>query len=128
VQFFASYGCNVALLDISSESAAHVQSALSSLRTQYPSVTFVFQKCDVSSWDEQAAAFEKVYKEIGSIDIVCANAGIVEAGRFLGVDEGEPKKPNLKTLDIDLNGTLFCKSRPCSVLEKLKCAWGEKGG
>ena len=51
-----------------------------------------------------------MYKEIGSVDIVCANAGIVEAGRFLGIDEGEPEKPNLKTLDIDLNGTLFCKS------------------
>ena len=40
---------------------------------------------------------------------MCANAGIVEAGRFLGVDEGAPKKPNMKTLDIDLNGTLYCK-------------------
>lgn len=41
---------------------------------------------------------------------MCANAGIVEAGRFLEVNEGEPKCPNLKTLDIDLNGTLFCNS------------------
>jgi hypothetical protein len=110
VQFFASHGCNVALLDISLEPATHVQSLLSSLRQQFPSVKFIFQKCDVSSWDEQAEAFGKVYKEVGSIDVVCANAGIVEAGKFLGVEEGEPKRPNLKTLDIDLNGTLYCKS------------------
>ncbi|PMD46580.1 putative short chain dehydrogenase/reductase [Hyaloscypha variabilis F] len=107
VQFFASHGCNVALLDISLEPATHVQSLLSSLRQQFPSVKFIFQKCDVSSWDEQAEAFGKVYKEVGSIDVVCANAGIVEAGKFLGVEEGEPKRPNLKTLDIDLNGTLY---------------------
>lgn len=112
VQFFASHGCNVAILDIAPETAAHVQSVLASLRSQFPSSTFIFQKCDVSSWDEQAAAFQTVHKETGSVDIVCANAGIVEAGRFLEVeDEGEgPRKPNLKTLDIDLNGTLFCKS------------------
>jgi len=104
VRFFASYACKVALLDIS-EAAA--QSVLLSLRTEFPSATFMFQKCDVSNWDEQRAAFEKLYEETGAIDIVCANAGIVEAGKFLGVDEGEPKKPNLKTLDIDLNGTLY---------------------
>jgi NAD(P)-dependent dehydrogenase (short-subunit alcohol dehydrogenase family) len=116
VQFFVNYGCNIALLDISQEAAAHVQSILSSLRTEYPNSTFIFQKCDVSSWEEQATAFKNFYKEVGSIDIVCANAGIVEAGRFLEVDEGEPKCPNLKTLDVDLNGTLFCNSLFLMVL------------
>ncbi len=43
------------------------------------------------------------------MDIVCANAGIVEAGKFLEVDEAEPKRPNLGTLDINLSGTLYCK-------------------
>jgi NAD(P)-dependent dehydrogenase (short-subunit alcohol dehydrogenase family) len=112
VRFFASYACKVALLDIS-EAAA--QSVLLSLRTEFPSATFMFQKCDVSNWDEQKAAFEKLYEQTGSIDIVCANAGIVEAGKFFGVDE-EPKKPNLKTLDIDLNGTLYCKSLVSSLI------------
>jgi NAD(P)-dependent dehydrogenase (short-subunit alcohol dehydrogenase family) len=110
VQFFASYCCKIALLDISPESAAHVQAVLSSLRTQYPASTFIFQKCDVSSWEEQAAAFKTFYNETGGIDIVCANAGIVEAGKFLEKDQGEPRKPNLKTLDVDLNGILFCES------------------
>lgn len=41
---------------------------------------------------------------------MCANAGIVETGKFLEKDEGEPRKPNLKTLDVDLNGVLFCES------------------
>lgn len=103
---------------------------LASLRTQYPSLTFVFQKCDVSSWEEQAAAFGTFYKETGAVDIVCANAGIVEAGKFLEVEkEGEvPRKPNLKTLDIDLTGTLFCKSPllfPDLILGQVK---GLEGG
>ena len=87
-----------------------MQAVLSSLRTQYPASTFIFQKCDVSSWEEQAAAFKTFYNETGGIDIVCANAGIVEAGKFLEKDKGEPRKPNLKTLDVDLNGILFCES------------------
>lgn len=70
----------------------------------------------MSNWEEQEAAFEKLHKEAGSIDIVCANAGIVEAGKFLGIDEGRAKKPNLKTLDIDLNGTLYCKSFVSSLI------------
>jgi hypothetical protein len=40
---------------------------------------------------------------------VCANAGIVEAGKFLEIADGEPRKPNLRTLDINLSGTLYCK-------------------
>jgi NAD(P)-dependent dehydrogenase (short-subunit alcohol dehydrogenase family) len=106
----------VAILDIASESAANVQSILSSLQKQYPSLTFIYRRCDVSSFEEQATAFETFYKKAGSIDIVCANAGIVEAGRFLEVeDEDEaPRKPNLKTLDVDLNGPLYCKT-PISI-------------
>jgi NAD(P)-dependent dehydrogenase (short-subunit alcohol dehydrogenase family) len=106
----------VAILDIASESAANVQSILSSLQKQYPSLTFIYRRCDVSSFEEQATAFETFYKKAGSIDIVCANAGIVEAGRFLEVDDEDeaPRKPNLKTLDVDLNGPLYCKT-PISI-------------
>jgi NAD(P)-dependent dehydrogenase (short-subunit alcohol dehydrogenase family) len=106
----------VAILDIASESAANVQSILPSLQKQYPSLTFIYRRCDVSSFEEQATAFETFYKKAGSIDIVCANAGIVEAGRFLEVDDEDeaPRKPNLKTLDVDLNGPLYCKT-PISI-------------
>lgn len=107
-----------------------MQSILSSLQKQYPSLTFIYRRCDVSSFEEQATAFETFYKKAGSIDIVCANAGIVEAGRFLEVeDEDEaPRKPNLKTLDVDLNGPLYCKT-PISIYlsEKLTASSNQVG-
>lgn len=53
-----------------------------------------------------------MYKTFGSVDVVCANAGVSEIGHFLEKEEEgeEPRKPGLKTLDINLTGTLFCKS------------------
>ena len=55
--------------------------------------------------------FAEVYKQFGSVDVVCANAGVSEIGKFLEKeDEGEgPRKPGLKTLDINLTGTLYCE-------------------
>ena len=55
--------------------------------------------------------FGKVYREFGSIDVVCANAGVSEIGNFLERDEGVegPSKPNLRTMDVDLVGTLYCE-------------------
>jgi hypothetical protein len=53
--------------------------------------------------------FEEVYKEVGSIDYVFANAGVSEIGTFLEKNDGEPTKPNLRTLEINLLGSLYCK-------------------
>jgi hypothetical protein len=48
------------------------------------------------------------------VDIVFANAGVTEVGKFLEEDgDGEPKKPQLKTLDVNLTGTLYCEFIAC---------------
>lgn len=70
-----------------------------------------FEECDVSSWESQAAVFEKIYNEQGRIDIVFANAGINEKGSLLPVkseNEG-PIKPELTTLNVNLIGCIYCK-------------------
>lgn len=122
VRYFASHCSRIAILDISTPPS----SVLSTLQTDFPISTFLFQKCDISSWDEQAAIFKTVYEEYGSVDVVCANAGVSEIGTFLESEEDgdEPRKPELKTLDINLVGTLFCElisyhphfSKSCLVL------------
>jgi len=104
VRYFAAESTKISILDIS---AAAAENVLSSLQSEYPSSTFLFKQCDISNWDKQVAVFADVYREVGSIDIVFANAGVSEIGNFLGMDEGEPKKPNLRTLDINLLGTLY---------------------
>ncbi|KAG4427643.1 hypothetical protein IFR05_016874 [Cadophora sp. M221] len=105
VKYYASHSLQIAILDISTPPPT----LLSTLQTDFPSSTFVFKKCDISSWDEQKAVFADVYKTLGSVDVVCANAGVSEVGHFLEKEgEGEePRKPGLKTLDINLTGTLF---------------------
>jgi len=105
VKFFASTpNSQITILDIS---AAAAETVLLSLRSEFPKSNFLFKKCDISNWDEQAAVFKEVYKEVGHIDIVFANAGVSEIGTFLGKEDGEPEKPNLKTLEIDVIGTLY---------------------
>lgn len=83
---------------------------LADLRSQYPGVTFTFKKCDIGDWDNQKQVFEEVHKEFGSIDIVFANAGITERGKFVQEQSDEPTKPVLTTLDVNLSGTLYCMS------------------
>lgn len=117
VKFFASYQpSSIAILDISTGSAS---SLLPLLQSEFPASTFTFKKCDISNWDEQAAVFKEIYAEFGSVNVVCANAGVSEIGNFLDADDGEPKRPILKTLDINLTGTLYCAS-PSAPLTTLK--------
>jgi NAD(P)-dependent dehydrogenase (short-subunit alcohol dehydrogenase family) len=104
VRFFASQKSQISILDIS---AASAESVVSSLRSEYPGVTFLSKKCDVADWDEQKRVFAEVYQELGGIDIVFANAGVTELGSFVQKDEGEPTKPNLRTLEINLIGNLY---------------------
>jgi NAD(P)-dependent dehydrogenase (short-subunit alcohol dehydrogenase family) len=64
---------------------------------------------DVSSWESQLAAFEKTLEAVQRLDIVIVNAGVTEA-MFVPNDGGKGQgfvKPNLRTLDINLNGFLY---------------------
>lgn len=85
---------------------------LKELRSEFPSAAVSFEECDVSSWENQAAVFEKVYNEQGRIDIVFANAGITEKGSLLPTENenGGPTKPDLATLNVNLTGCIYCKT------------------
>ncbi|KAM0709371.1 hypothetical protein Q7P35_003409 [Cladosporium inversicolor] len=64
---------------------------------------------DVSSWESQLAAFENALQVVQRLDIVIVNAGVTEAA-FVPNDGGKGQgfvKPNLRTLDINLNGFLY---------------------
>ncbi|CAG8958597.1 hypothetical protein HYFRA_00009914, partial [Hymenoscyphus fraxineus] len=104
VELLAQSSNKFAILDIS---LAAAETQIKSLRLKYPASTFSFYACDISNWEEQASAFKKAYQDMGSIDIVFANAGVVEIGQFLQTNNDEPAKPNLKTLEVNLVGTLY---------------------
>lgn len=96
-------------------SEASAKSVLSSLRQDFPTVRFIFEICDVSKWEDQKTTFEKTFQEFEHIDVVIANAGISEKGNFLDIDPGEPVKPTITTLDVNLTGMLYSKSTNCDL-------------
>lgn len=66
----------------------------------------LFIKTDVSSWDHQAAMFEKAYNWQGRLDFFAANAGIDDRDDiFASISKDStkpPKKPNMKTFEVNL--------------------------
>lgn len=124
---FASQGYNVAVFDVAAAAPPALQevvaTASQSQRQRNGAVPgaapeeaggeerVVFRRCDVSSWREQAEAFRAVYEDFGRVDVVCANAGISErgAGAMATVEDDEPREPDLKIMDVNLAGVIFCK-------------------
>ena len=108
---------HLTILDINPTSGAE---AVTTLRAAYPSASVSFEQCDVSSWESQAAAFERVYARQGRIDVVFANAGITEKGSLLPTPEeekgGAPMKPELSTLEVNLFGVVFSKTSFLHIL------------
>jgi NAD(P)-dependent dehydrogenase (short-subunit alcohol dehydrogenase family) len=79
------------------------------LRTEYPESTFSFKECNVASWECQVAAFDQAYAEHGRIDLVVANAGIVEQESLTSVQGLSIQKPNLNVIDVNISGTIYCE-------------------
>ncbi len=109
--YFAAEGHNVAILDVNSSGAQVARD----LAAAYPRSSVAFHQCDVSSWDDQAAAFKTVYERHGGrLDVVMANAGVSEQGVTTVVNllEDEPSEPRLKSVQINLFGVVYCERAP----------------
>lgn len=106
--FIQDANTHITILDINPQTGAQT---LAQLRAEFPSAGVSFEECDVSSWESQAAVFEKIFTEQGRIDVVFANAGITEKGSLLPRDGAEngPVKPNLTTLNVNLVGVIYCE-------------------
>lgn len=92
---------------------------LDQLRTEFPSAGVSFEQCDVSSWENQAEVFERIYSQQGGIDVVFANAGITEKGSLLpekGDSSNGPTKPNLATVNVNFIGLMYSKWDPTNVV------------
>ncbi|TRX90689.1 hypothetical protein FHL15_008464 [Xylaria flabelliformis] len=113
--YFAARGDIVTILDVDETNGPAVAAEL---ETPDGSEAVRFRKCDISSWEEQAAAFRVVYEDVGYVDVVVANAGVSEGGRSwvvppfpsateTGANRGEPEEPRLKVLDVNLVGNVY---------------------
>lgn len=111
-QHFASEGYDVAIFDVNAEAGKKVVSQIASEHTQ---AKVIFKLCDVSSWQNQAQNFKEVRNEFGRIDVVCANAGISGSNSMGSIDKDEPVEPNLKILDVNLSGVVYCECPRCFI-------------
>ncbi|SPQ25808.1 453fe8e7-d744-4919-8dfb-6e0bb50ab25c [Thermothielavioides terrestris] len=108
----AAQGHRVAILDLNAAAGPGVAAAVAA---EFPRSTVSFHQCNVASWDEQAAAFAKVFQEHGGrLDIVVANAGVSEQGATSLVRLGEeedaakgPTRPKTTTVEVNLLGTIY---------------------
>ncbi|KZP34416.1 NAD(P)-binding protein [Athelia psychrophila] len=101
---FAKYGAKIVIGDLDIQGATKVLDGIVKAGGQGAVLS-----CDVSSWEDQVALFELAEKRFGSVDVVIANAGIAELGDFTNPDikDGKPVKPNWKTMDVNLTGSLY---------------------
>jgi 15-hydroxyprostaglandin dehydrogenase (NAD) len=69
----------------------------------------LFVHCDVSDWDSNAALFKKAFEWGGRIDFFAANAGVEERESTYSLSKPgeEPNKPNLSTIEVDLNSVIY---------------------
>ena len=104
----------VALLDVSPKGPA--------ITAELGTEKAVYHHCDVSSWENQAAAFTETFKRWGRMDFVALNAGIDDKDNLYGPTttaaagtgaggegggDGEPVKPGLKTIQVNLIGVFY---------------------
>jgi NAD(P)-dependent dehydrogenase (short-subunit alcohol dehydrogenase family) len=111
-KLMASKGANVVIADLKSTKAA-----AEALISDFPDPSkAIFRPADILDWHQMNDWFKDAVSAFGSIDVVVANAGIMESRTVLDIDDvqddGEPKAPTeaFNVIDINLKGTLNSES------------------
>jgi NAD(P)-dependent dehydrogenase (short-subunit alcohol dehydrogenase family) len=113
-RLYNSHGANVVIADLSSSRRAG-----DALISSFPNPTSaIFIPVNILDWAQMTNLFKETVRHFGRIDIVVANAGIMETSPVLdenAVDENGnllESKEAFKVIDINLKGTLnseiFC--------------------
>lgn len=111
-RLFNFHGANVVLADL--ESTRDAAEALISTFS-YPSRA-IFLAASVADWQQSKQMFKETIARFGTINIVVANAGIMESQPVLNVDsvesDGDPKAPveAFNVIDVNLKGTFNSES------------------
>jgi NAD(P)-dependent dehydrogenase (short-subunit alcohol dehydrogenase family) len=74
----------------------------------------MYHATDITNWDSMRTLFRETKKRFGQVDIVIANAGLMESKEFFEFEEdesGELKEPKeaYKVIDVNLKGTMNSK-------------------
>jgi len=105
VRLFHSHGANVVVADLpfAQKSADELISTLS------PRVIFI--PTDILNWASMLALFAQTKDKFGSVEVVVANAGLMETRHFFDMEldeNGELEEPKeaYKVIDVNLKGTM----------------------
>lgn len=107
----AKKGVNLAIADVSVESASETAKELAARGVKTQSL-----RLDVSKSDQVAKAFEDIVREFGRIDIVVNNAGITRDGLVLRMKEEDWDA----VININLKGVFLCSKEAVKVMVKQK--------
>ncbi|CVK94225.1 related to NADPH-dependent beta-ketoacyl reductase (rhlG) [Fusarium mangiferae] len=108
VRFFNSYGANTVIADLE-RTRIEAESVIRSL--QYPT-SALFISVNILLWDEMKTLFSQSIRHFGKIDIVVANAGIMESQSLFDVENGDEQgelhesTEGFRVIDVNLKGTI----------------------
>lgn len=108
VRLFHSHGANVVIADLPSAKSA-AASLIASL-----SSNVVFIPADILDWKSMVLLFKKTIETFGSIEVVVANAGMMESKPFFEFDVDEAgdlaeSRESQRIIDVNLKGTMNSK-------------------
>ncbi|PAV23441.1 NAD(P)-binding protein [Pyrrhoderma noxium] len=98
----AGHGAKVVIGDIDVKGAINTVEEIKKLGSDGISIA-----CNVLEFDHLSSLFQLALRKFGRIDVVIPNAGVTEIGDFMGVRDGQPQQPNLKTLDVNLVSVIY---------------------
>lgn len=114
IRSYHSAGCNVVIADLpfAKDNAEALISSLSDTSRA------MYHPTNIIDWGDMQALFRETKNRFDQIDIVIANAGLMESKGFFDLEEddtGELKEPTeaYKIVDVNLKGTMnseFCNS------------------
>jgi NAD(P)-dependent dehydrogenase (short-subunit alcohol dehydrogenase family) len=107
IHTYHSCGCNVVIADLPFAKDA-AESLISSLPDPKRAV---YHPTDITNWASMQSLFHETKSRFGQIDIVIANAGLMESEPFFDFEEdsqGELTEPTeaYKVIDVNLKGTM----------------------
>ncbi|KAF2628132.1 NAD(P)-binding protein [Macroventuria anomochaeta] len=107
IRTFHAHGCNVVIADLPSARGA-AESLIASLSD--PSRA-LFHETDITHWEAMRGLFRNTKEKFSQVDIVIANAGLMESRGFFDFEEddnGELKEPTeaYKIIDVNLKGSM----------------------
>jgi len=119
-QYFAERGAKVALIDVDENSLAQAKSEIESAGGI--ANTYV---CNIAKEDQVEQLFNNIVAELGSVDGLINNAGILRDGMLIKAKDGViEKRMSIEqwqaVIDVNLTGVFLCTREAASKMIELK--------